>query len=96
MLFNAINNLRDEANITVLPFHRMEKSGSDKENAHVPGGIPRLEAADLERIVDSIVRSLRSGRPADLPGLGTINPDKEWTFLPEPGALRVVRDTETR
>jgi hypothetical protein len=62
----------------------MEKAGSDKENVHVLGGIPRLESDDLERIVDSIVRALRSGKPAHLPGLGTLSPGNEWTFLPEP------------
>jgi hypothetical protein len=61
----------------------MEKLRSDKENPIVPGGIPRLKADDLERIVDTIVRTLRSGKPAHLPGLGTINPGKEWTFLPD-------------
>ena len=49
----------------------------------VPGGIPRLQAAELERVVDRIIRTLRAGKPARLPGLGTINPGERWTFQPE-------------
>jgi len=61
----------------------MEKPGSTVETPHVPGGIPRLEAQQLERVVERIVRALRSGKSAHLPGLGTLNPGREWTFLPE-------------
>lgn len=40
-------------------------------------GISRAEAADqLDRIVTDIVRSLRRGESATLPGLGTIQPGK--------------------
>ncbi len=61
----------------------MAKSGSDKETPYVASGIPRLEAADLEHVVDRIIRTLRSGKPARLPGLGTINPGESWTFSQE-------------
>jgi hypothetical protein len=82
--FNTLNNLRKEENSAVLLFRRMEKSDSNIETAHVPGGFRRLAAAEeLEQAVDRIVRALRSGKSAHLPGLGTLNPGSIWTFLPE-------------
>jgi len=42
------------------------------------------DAADqMDRIVNQIIRTLKAGRPARLPGLGTINPGKRWTFEQE-------------
>jgi hypothetical protein len=42
------------------------------------------DAADqMDRAVNRIIRVLRSGQPAELPGLGTIQPGKRWTFHPE-------------
>ena len=55
------------------------------ETPLVPGGIPQLEAEDLERVVDGIIRLLRAGKPARLPGLGTIDPGESWTFRQERG-----------
>ena len=47
-------------------------------------GVKTGDAADqLDRIVNQIIRTLRAGHPAHLPGLGTINPGKEWTFQQE-------------
>jgi nucleoid DNA-binding protein len=41
-------------------------------------------AADhIDRTVTRILRTLRAGKPAHLPGLGTITPGKEWGFLPD-------------
>lgn len=41
-------------------------------------------AADqMDKVVSRIVRALRSGQPAELPGLGTIEPGKHWVFHPE-------------
>jgi hypothetical protein len=65
----------------------MPKSSHNKEAAYVANGIPRLEAEDLERVVNRIIRTLRSGKPARLPGLGTINPGDSWTFRQEEGSL---------
>lgn len=65
----------------------MEKPNADNAPL-VPGGIPRLRADDLERVVDRIIRTLRSGKPARLPGLGTIDPGdagESWTFRQEGG-----------
>jgi nucleoid DNA-binding protein len=44
---------------------------------------PGNAADQMDRVVNQIVRALRSGRPAELPGLGTIQPGKRWKFLPE-------------
>jgi hypothetical protein len=42
------------------------------------------DAADqMDRAVNRIVRMLRNGHAAHLPGLGTIQPGKRWTFRPE-------------
>lgn len=43
-----------------------------------------VDAADqMDRVVDRIIRILRGGKPARLPGLGTISPGKKWTFKQE-------------
>lgn len=41
-------------------------------------------ADQMDRVVNRIIRTLRGGKPARLPGLGTISPGKHWTFKPEP------------
>jgi hypothetical protein len=61
----------------------MGNSGIDKERPLIPDGISRLEGQDLEGVVERIIRILRSGKAARLPGLGTINPGNEGTFLQE-------------
>jgi nucleoid DNA-binding protein len=44
-------------------------------------GLRTGDAADqMDRVVTQIIRTLRRGHPARLPGLGTISPGKEWTF----------------
>lgn len=58
----------------------MKKSNSAKEIAQNDPVIPGNE---LDRVVTRILRSLRFGKPAHLPGLGTITPGKDWTFVPE-------------
>ena len=40
-------------------------------------------ADDIDRVVTEIIRTLKCGRPAHLPGLGTITPGKQWTFQQE-------------
>jgi hypothetical protein len=37
----------------------------------------------LDMAVNRIIRTLRGGKPARLPGLGTITPGKKWAFRPE-------------
>ncbi len=47
-------------------------------------GLKTGDAADqMDRVVNQIIRTLKAGRPARLPGLGTINPGKRWTFKQE-------------
>ena len=45
------------------------------------------DAADqMDRAVTRIIGILRRGKPARLPGLGTISPGKQWTFRAEPAS----------
>lgn len=44
---------------------------------------PAAVADQLDEAVTSILRALRSGHDAHLPGIGTISPGKRWTFHPE-------------
>jgi hypothetical protein len=44
---------------------------------------PGTAADQMDRAVTRIIRGLRGGRPAQLPGLGTIEPGKRWVFRPE-------------
>jgi nucleoid DNA-binding protein len=47
-------------------------------------GIRSGEAADqLDKAVAEIVKALRHGEPARLPGIGVLRPGKPWTFKPE-------------
>jgi nucleoid DNA-binding protein len=43
--------------------------------------LSKAEAADqLDRVVHQIVRNLRQGKPARLPGLGSFRPGEKWQF----------------
>ena len=44
---------------------------------------PANAADQMDQAVTEIVRALRNGQPAELPGLGTIQPGKRWIFRPE-------------
>jgi nucleoid DNA-binding protein len=44
---------------------------------------PGNAADQMDRVVNQIVQALRSGKMAELPGLGTIRPGKRWVFRPE-------------
>jgi nucleoid DNA-binding protein len=61
----------------------MKKLDLVKEMARKTGGKAGDAADQMDRAVNRIVRSLRCGKAARLPGLGTITPGKEWTFKPE-------------
>jgi nucleoid DNA-binding protein len=44
-------------------------------------GVKTGDAADeMDRVVNQIIRTLKRGHPAHIPGLGTITPGKRWTF----------------
>ncbi len=48
--------------------------------------IPPETAADqMDRVVHELLQNLRSGRAAELPGLGSIQPGRRWRFVPEKG-----------
>jgi nucleoid DNA-binding protein len=61
----------------------MKKSDLVREMAKRNGGNAGDAADQMDRVVNQIIRTLRSGNPARLPGLGTITPGKHWTFKPE-------------
>ena len=62
---------------------QMKKSDLVKQIAD-KNGVNGGDAADqVDRVVNRIIRTLRGGKPARLPGLGTISPGKHWTFKPE-------------
>jgi nucleoid DNA-binding protein len=61
----------------------MKKSDLAKDVAK-RHGLKTGDAADqMDRVVNQIIRTLKAGRPARLPGLGTITPGKRWTFTQE-------------
>jgi nucleoid DNA-binding protein len=67
----------------VLRSGQMKQSDLAREVAK-EHGVKAGDAADeLDRVVTQIVRTLKSGRPAHLPGLGTISPGKSWSFKQE-------------
>lgn len=61
-------------------FRQMKKSDLVREIAK-RNGVAAGEAADLlDTAVTQVIRALRAGRPARLPGLGAILPGRRWTF----------------
>jgi nucleoid DNA-binding protein len=62
----------------------MKKSDLIREVARQQGVAPGTAADQMDRAVSRLVRALREGRPARLPGLGTISPGKRWLFSEEP------------
>jgi hypothetical protein len=62
------------------PMKKAELANHEARRQRIATG----NAADqLDRVVNQIIRALRSGRAAELPGLGTIEPGKRWIFHPE-------------
>jgi len=77
--------------INVLAFYRIQamlRSGRMNKAEMANNEARRLNvdpgnAADqMDSAVNRIIKALRSGRSADLPGLGTIKPGKCWVFYP--------------
>ena len=61
----------------------MKKSGLVRDIAR-RRSLKAGDAADeIDRVVTEIIRTLKCGHPAHLPGLGTITPGKQWTFQQE-------------
>ncbi len=47
-------------------------------------GTPAGDAADqIDRTVSRLLRALRHGKPARLPGIGTIEPGEKWILRPD-------------
>jgi nucleoid DNA-binding protein len=67
----------------MLVFGQMKKSDLVKAAVQLRGVEPGTAADQIDRAVSQLMRALRSGRSARLPGLGTISPGKLWTFRPE-------------
>jgi nucleoid DNA-binding protein len=61
----------------------MKKSALARDVARRRGVKPGDAADEMDRVVNQIVRTLKRGHPARLPGLGTITPGKRWSFLQE-------------
>ena len=61
----------------------MKKSDLAKQIGERQGVEPGDAADQMDRAVNKLVRALRQGKAARLPGLGTIKPGKPWTFHPE-------------
>jgi nucleoid DNA-binding protein len=62
---------------------RMKKAELANNEARRQRVAPEDAADQMDSAVNEIIRALRSGQPARLPGLGTIQPGKRWTFHPE-------------
>jgi nucleoid DNA-binding protein len=67
----------------MLAFERMKKADLIKQVASQSGMEPGAAADQVDKAVNQILRALRSGKTARLPGLGTIRPGKHWSFRPE-------------
>jgi nucleoid DNA-binding protein len=67
----------------VLASGQMKKSALVKDIAK-RRSLKAGDAADeIDRVITHIIRTLKRGYPAHLPGLGTITPGKQWTFQQE-------------
>jgi hypothetical protein len=62
---------------------RMKKAELANHEARRQRVAPGNAADQMDLVVNQIIRALRSGRVAVLPGLGTIQPGKRWVFHPE-------------
>ena len=67
----------------VLASRQMKKSDLIKDIAKRRSFKAGDAADEIDRVVTEIIRTLKCGHPAHLPGLGTITPGKQWTFQQE-------------
>lgn len=67
----------------MLVFRQMKKPELAQTVA-LETGVPAAAAADaMDSAVNRLLRILKSGQPAHLPGLGSILPGRKWTFRQE-------------
>jgi hypothetical protein len=76
----VISGLRADALVFVLASRQMKSTDLDKS---IPKSGEECTADQMDLAVNRIIRTLRGGKPARLPGLGTITPGKKWAFEPE-------------
>jgi hypothetical protein len=81
-LHNEINYLAINFAALMVGFRQMKKSDLANELAKQRGMKSGAAADQMDRVVRNIVRTLRRGRTAHLPGLGTIAPGTPWKFRP--------------
>jgi nucleoid DNA-binding protein len=63
----------------------MKKSELTKKVARKHSIEPGAAADSMDRLVNEIIRALRRGEEAHLPGLGKLIPGKHWAFRQESG-----------
>jgi nucleoid DNA-binding protein len=69
--------------IAVILSRQMKKSDLARDIAKRQGMKSGAAADEIDRAITRIIRTLRRGHSAHLPGLGTIGPGKPWTFRPD-------------
>ena len=67
----------------MVGFGRMKKAQLAIQEGKRQQVQPGNAADQMDRAVNRIIQALRSGRAAELPGLGTIRPGKRWIFRAE-------------
>lgn len=67
----------------MVRFFAMNKMDLARKIAYENGLDEGAAADQVDRVVSQIIRSLRSGQKARLPGLGTISPGRRWTLRRE-------------
>jgi nucleoid DNA-binding protein len=85
-LVNGINHLTLQPVGHMVGSRQMNKSDLARELAIREGMKMGVAADEMDLAVNRIIRTLRRGQSAHLPGLGTIKPGKEWTFRRERNA----------
>ena len=67
----------------VIRLGQMKKPDLAKTAARGKGVPPAAAADEMDSAVSRLLRTLRSGQTAHLPGLGSILPGREWVFRQE-------------
>jgi nucleoid DNA-binding protein len=63
----------------------MKKRELAQHAAEMQGVPPGTAADQLDQAVNKLIRNLRNGQTARLPGLGIIKPGRHWVFRRESG-----------